>query len=119
MIHGRIGKDAFLGRDVDLYFHAHYYGFSSSENTLKYINILQDPLFYWLRLILVHDKYTILLPNDPETPLSTRLNGAKYTMYTIEKAKVHGSPIHRPNGSSLAPFTPPRPKHEMVKVLLA
>ena len=42
MIHGRIGKDAFLGRDVDLYFHAPYYGFGSPKNTLRYINCLKN-----------------------------------------------------------------------------
>lgn len=42
MLHGKIGNDAFLGRDVDLYFHDHYYGFSSSANTLKYINYLKN-----------------------------------------------------------------------------
>lgn len=42
MLHGKIGKDAFLDRDVDLYFHAPYYGFSSSENTLRYINYLKN-----------------------------------------------------------------------------
>ena len=42
MLHGKIGMDAFLGRDVDLYFHDHYYGFSSSANTLKYINYLKN-----------------------------------------------------------------------------
>ena len=42
MIHGRIGKDAFLGGDVDLYFHAPYYGFSSAGNTIKYINYLKN-----------------------------------------------------------------------------
>ena len=42
MIHGKIGRDAFLGRDVDLYFHAPYYGFSSAENTLRYVNYLKN-----------------------------------------------------------------------------
>lgn len=42
MLHGIIGNDAFLDRDVDLFFHAHYYGFYSSENTLKYINYLKN-----------------------------------------------------------------------------
>ena len=42
MLHGKIGNDAFLDRDVDLYFHAHYYGFSSTENTIKYINYLKN-----------------------------------------------------------------------------
>ena len=42
MLHGIIGNDAFLDRDVDLYCHAPYYGFSSSENTLKYINYLKN-----------------------------------------------------------------------------
>ena len=42
MIHGKIGNDAFLDRDVDLYFHAHYYGFSSSENSIKYVNYLKN-----------------------------------------------------------------------------
>lgn len=42
MIHGKIGNDVFLDRDVDLYFHAHYYGFSSSENSIKYVNYLKN-----------------------------------------------------------------------------
>ncbi len=42
MLHGKIGNDVFLDRDVDLYFHAHYYGFSSTENTIKYINYLKN-----------------------------------------------------------------------------
>ena len=42
MLHGKIGNDVFLDRGVDLFFHAHYYGFYSSENTLKYINYLKN-----------------------------------------------------------------------------
>lgn len=42
MLHGKIGKDVFLDRDVDLYFHAHYYGFSSTENEIKYVNYLKN-----------------------------------------------------------------------------
>ena len=42
MLHGKMGKDAFLDRDIDLYFHAHYYGFSSAENTIKYVNYLKN-----------------------------------------------------------------------------
>ena len=42
MIHGKIGNDAFLGCDVDLYFHDCYYGFSSSANSLKYVNYLKN-----------------------------------------------------------------------------
>ena len=42
MLHGKIGKDAFLDRDIDLYFHDHYYGFSSAENTIKYVNYLKN-----------------------------------------------------------------------------
>jgi phosphoribosylpyrophosphate synthetase len=37
-----MGKDAFLDRDIDLYFHAHYYGFSSAENTIRYVNYLKN-----------------------------------------------------------------------------
>lgn len=42
MLHGKMGKDAFLDRDVDLYFHDHYYGFSSAENAIKYVNYLKN-----------------------------------------------------------------------------
>ena len=42
MLHGKIGSDAFLDRDVDLYFHDNYYGFSSAANTLKYVNYLKN-----------------------------------------------------------------------------
>ena len=42
MLHGKIGNDAFLDRDVDLYFHAYYYGFSSSENSIRYVNYLKN-----------------------------------------------------------------------------
>ena len=42
MLHGKMGKDAFLDRDIDLYFHAHYYGFSSAENTIRYVNYLKN-----------------------------------------------------------------------------
>ena len=42
MLHGKIGNDAFLRCDVDLYFHAYYYGFSSSLNNLKYVNYLKN-----------------------------------------------------------------------------
>lgn len=42
MLHGKMGKDAFLKHDIDLYFHDHYYGFSSSLNTLLYINYLKN-----------------------------------------------------------------------------
>ena len=42
MLHGKMGKDAFLDRDIDLYFHDHYYGFSSAENTIKYVNYLKN-----------------------------------------------------------------------------
>lgn len=42
MVHGKMGMDAFLGRDVDLYFHDHYYGFSSPANTIRYINYLKN-----------------------------------------------------------------------------
>ena len=42
MLRGKIGKDKFLGRDVDLYFHAHYYGFSSAKNSIKYVNYLKN-----------------------------------------------------------------------------
>jgi len=42
MLHGKMGLDAFLKADVDLYFHEHYYGFSSSVNTLKFVNYLKN-----------------------------------------------------------------------------
>ena len=42
MQHGKIGNDAFLNSDVDLYFHDYYYGFSSAANTLKYVNYLKN-----------------------------------------------------------------------------
>lgn len=42
MQHGKIGNDAFLGRDVDLYFHDFYHGFSSPANTLRYVNYLKN-----------------------------------------------------------------------------
>ena len=42
MLHGKMGKDAFLDRDIDFYFHAHYYGFSSAENTIRYVNYLKN-----------------------------------------------------------------------------
>ena len=42
MLHGKMGKDAFLDGDVDLYFHDLYYGFSSAENTIKYVNYLKN-----------------------------------------------------------------------------
>lgn len=42
MLHGKIGRDGFLGRDVDLYFHDNYYGFSSSMNTLMFVNYLKN-----------------------------------------------------------------------------
>ena len=42
MLHGKIGNDAFLRCDVDLYFHDYYYGFSSSLNNLKYVNYLKN-----------------------------------------------------------------------------
>ena len=65
MLHGKIGKDAFLGRDVDLYFHAHYYGFSSSENTLKYINYLKNDRRDYDRVIAqCEDKAATVLAAD-------------------------------------------------------
>ena len=42
MLHGKIGLDVFLAKDIDLYFHDFYYGFSSSLNTIKYINYLKN-----------------------------------------------------------------------------
>lgn len=42
MLHGIIGNDAFLDRDVHLYCHAPYYGFSSADNTLTYVNYLKN-----------------------------------------------------------------------------
>ena len=42
MQHGKIGLDKFLDKDIDLYFHDHYYGFSSLENRLVYINCLKN-----------------------------------------------------------------------------
>ena len=45
MLHGKIGLDVFLAKDIDLYFHDFYYGFSSSLNTIKYINYL-NPTFH-------------------------------------------------------------------------
>ena len=44
MLHGKIGHDMYLDREVDLYFHDHYYGFSSPENALRYINYLKNDL---------------------------------------------------------------------------
>jgi hypothetical protein len=42
MLHGKIGLDKFLDKDIDLYFHDHYYGFSSQKNRLKYVNYLKN-----------------------------------------------------------------------------
>lgn len=42
MLHGKIGLDKFLKKDIDLYFHDHYYGFSSVKNRLKYVNYLKN-----------------------------------------------------------------------------
>ena len=42
MMHGKIGLDKFLGKDIDLYFHDYYYGFSSEKNRLKYVNYLKN-----------------------------------------------------------------------------
>ena len=65
MLHGKIGNDAFLDRDVDLYFHAHYYGFSSAENTIKYINYLKnDRRDYDDRIAVCEDKAAKVLAAD-------------------------------------------------------
>ena len=42
MLHGKIGLDKFLCKDIDLYFHDYYYGFSSEKNRLKYVNYLKN-----------------------------------------------------------------------------
>ena len=42
MLHNKIGNNVFLDRSVDLYSHDYYYGFRSTENTLRYINYLKN-----------------------------------------------------------------------------
>lgn len=42
MLHGKIGSNCFLRRDVDLYFHDLYHGFYSQENNLTFINYLKN-----------------------------------------------------------------------------
>ena len=65
MKHGKIGNDAFLGSDVDLYFHDHYYGFSSSENSLKYVNYLKnDRRDYDAIIAKCEDKAAAVLAGD-------------------------------------------------------
>ena len=65
MLHGKIGNDVFLDRDVDLYFHAHYYGFSSTENSIKYINYLKnDRRTFDDRIATSEDKAAMVLAVD-------------------------------------------------------
>lgn len=65
MLHGKMGKDAFLSSDIDLYFHDHYYGFSSQANTIKFVNYLKnDRRNYDAVITRCEDKAASVLADD-------------------------------------------------------
>ncbi|MBO4288119.1 MAG: amidophosphoribosyltransferase [Kiritimatiellae bacterium] len=67
MLHGKIGKDVFLSREVDLYFHDLYHGFGSPKNTLAYVNYLKNDLRYYdAQVSQSEDKAAMVLAADLE-----------------------------------------------------
>ena len=51
MLHGTIGNDRFLGRSVEIYCHAKYFGFYSDVNTISFVNYLKNDLMTFTHLV--------------------------------------------------------------------
>lgn len=76
MQHTIIGPDAFLNRQVDLYYHDNYYGYKSPKNRLVYLNVLKNDL---------------LLRNEDEIMESEALAAAVLSRDLVQLVQQYGA----------------------------